>query len=373
LLDEQFFGNQKYHSWLTEKFIAVHADRNPKEASGEKPRPELFDQFSVRGTPTVLVVTVKGEEIDRLVGYGSDPDNFRDNLEKSYKGDDTFLNLTRKLKKDPDNLKILVKLARKHEIRHEQKTLAEYGVRILEQPEKARKIKIDLWDGKTVSAYEYARFTESFSAPGNLAAFLNEFPESPLRSSALANLRYHFRKPDQKQEAFEACRSLISKFPEDANLYTTYVTACAEFQTDVDQGIAAAEKYSRDFPGYFHSQLSKAHAELLLIKGEEEKAVKVYGENIVTRFSENSPDMLNDYAMFWVEKGKNLASAETAARKALELKNEHYIWDTLSLVLWKQGKHEEAIAAEEKALQLAGGKNEEYETRIKEIKKDMNK
>jgi len=62
-----------------------------------------------------------------------------------------------------------------------------------------------------------------------------------------------------------------------------------------------------------------------------------------------------------------------AAKKSIELKNDHNYWDTLSMVYWKMGKYQEAIEAEEKALQLAGGKNEGYEKQISDIKAEMEK
>jgi predicted nucleic acid-binding Zn ribbon protein len=37
------------------------------------------------------------------------------------------------------------------------------------------------------------------------------------------------------------------------------------------------------------------------------------------------------------------------------------------------GKYQEALEAEEKALQLAGGKDKDYEKRISDIKADMEK
>jgi hypothetical protein len=37
------------------------------------------------------------------------------------------------------------------------------------------------------------------------------------------------------------------------------------------------------------------------------------------------------------------------------------------------GKYQEALEAEEKALQLAGGKDKDYEKRIADIKADMEK
>jgi tetratricopeptide (TPR) repeat protein len=82
---------------------------------------------------------------------------------------------------------------------------------------------------------------------------------------------------------------------------------------------------------------------------------------------------LNEYACDWSLAGKNLKSALKAAKKSIELKDTDNAWDTLSLVYWKMGKYQEAIEAEEKALQLAGGKDKDYEKRISDIKAEMEK
>ena len=49
---------------LNDNFIAVHAVR------GEKMGDELYEKFSVRATPTIVIAQASGQEIDRLIGYG---------------------------------------------------------------------------------------------------------------------------------------------------------------------------------------------------------------------------------------------------------------------------------------------------------------
>ena len=111
---------------------------------------------------------------------------------------------------------------------------------------------------------------------------------------------------------------------------------------------------------------------LLISQGKYDDALKIYGDHYrVLLEKKNFAYSLNDYAATWASIGKNLKSALKAAKKSLELKDDHNTWDTLSLIYWKMSKYQEAIEAEEKALQLAGGNNEEYEKRISDIKAEM--
>jgi hypothetical protein len=112
----------------------------------------------------------------------------------------------------------------------------------------------------------------------------------------------------------------------------------------------------------------------LISQGKYREASKVYGDKF-RKILEKQKDAgnLNVYAWSWALTGKNLESALKAAKKSLELKETDNSWDTLSLVYWKMGKYQEALEAEEKALQLAGGKDKDYEKRISDIKADMEK
>ena len=104
----------------------------------------------------------------------------------------------------------------------------------------------------------------------------------------------------------------------------------------------------------------------------ESEALDIFGDKLIKRYW-NNHGALNTYAWFWAPLGKNLESAFNASKKSLELAPEnHYYWDTLSMIYWKQKQYDKAIEAEEKALEYSPG-NKDYKKRIKDIKKDMNK
>ena len=78
------------------------------------------------------------------------------------------------------------------------------------------------------------------------------------------------------------------------------------------------------------------------------------------------------YARFWSEKGKNLESALEAAKRLIELKLVHYVWDTLSLVYFQLKRYEEALEAAKKAVETGDEHIKiRYKGRIRQIEKAM--
>ena len=64
-------------------------------------------------TPTVMVLDKDGSEIDWHVGYGPPPDKFLERLEKTVKGIDTYKILSERYAKEPKNIEVVFKLAKK--------------------------------------------------------------------------------------------------------------------------------------------------------------------------------------------------------------------------------------------------------------------
>lgn len=84
MLDEQFFSDKKYREYLDENFVAIFAYKN-HPANDEDLYNDLGQGFGIIGTPTVIVASADGKEINRVVGYGSNADDYKTKLEKIYK------------------------------------------------------------------------------------------------------------------------------------------------------------------------------------------------------------------------------------------------------------------------------------------------
>ncbi len=107
--------------------------------------------------------------------------------------------------------------------------------------------------------------------------------------------------------------------------------------------------------------------------GKEEKALKIFGPEFAAKYQDSSME-LNQYAWFWASQGKNLESALEAAKRSIELREAYYNWDTLSAVYKKMEKWDDALAAAEKAVELADDQiKARYEMKVQQIKKTIEK
>jgi len=375
LLVEQFFTAESYASYLNENFICLLAMRSEDGDDDNNPATALFKRYRVRGTPTVLIALADGSEIDRVIGYGPPAEDYKTTLEEAYRSDDTYLNLMRRSEKESDNVEVSARLARKHQARYGYAEMARCREKILARPDKAKAILLPFGAGDAqVSAYEYAEFTRVFDEPKAVSAFLKKYPQSVMKVSALAALQRFSYQEDKRKEVLQVYEQLLKKDSMNAGLLSPYLHLCGSMNAHVDQALKHARAYVKARPQDNDEGLAQAYAELLLKKGAVKEALAAYGDAFARRHEEaQDASGLNEYAWFWAERGQNLESALAAAKKSIELSNQHSTWDTLSLVLWKMGRHDEAIKAEEEALKLAGEKNSEYEERIAEIKADMNK
>lgn len=373
MLDKQFFGDEKFADYLTKNFIPIHAYK------GKELGNLLYKKYNVRATPTVLVAMADGTEIDRIIGYGPPAEKFKEKIEETYKSENSLLNITKAFEKDPNNLELIAKLAQKYQGRYDFEKMAEYTDKILELPNRAKKVKLQVSE-KDVSAYEYAKLAATYNDPKNVVTFLNEFPESELKETAFSNLGRLLRAREVSEETLDIYNNLLKQYPNNPALSLPYISYCIRTKTNTDLALKLAGRIYETISEQNNGFALSEHAGLLLTKGNDKKAVKVYGDNFVQNClnDQKMPDdskasLLNSYSWFWAQEGKNLDSAFKAAKKSLDLSNDANTWDTLSMVYWKMDKHTEAIKAEEEALKLSGGENENFKKRIEEIRADMKK
>jgi len=316
----------------------------------------------------VLIAQADGREIDRVVGYGSEPERFRQQLEQAYQGDFTYLKISQAYEADSTNLETIARLAYKCEQRDDYAGMSRLAEKLMQDSEKAKITRVPLGSNQEVTAYEYGCYAQILSHPRKLLTFREEFPQSPLRGNVLYMLDAAARNPKKKREALEVYSELLKPEPKSRSIARRYILLCADLDTCAEAALEHLNAFWPNGPGD-DFQLQEAQVSLLLVQGDEAEALEIYGPAYAQAWADSgNAYALNAYAWFWALKGRNLGDAENASRKALELDDNHMIWDTLSMVLWKQKRYAEAIEAEVKALQLAGGKNADYEQRIADIR-----
>jgi len=105
-LDKDVFS-QASVAEVMKAMVAVHADAEDK---GEYQ--ELAKKYGAHGYPTMVVVTAKGEEVDRIVGY-MPPAGFTKEIARILSGEGTLPALKKEVAAKPDDLGLALKLGMK--------------------------------------------------------------------------------------------------------------------------------------------------------------------------------------------------------------------------------------------------------------------
>jgi len=306
-----------------------------------------------------------------MIGYEPPPEEYKERLEETYRGEDTFLSLRKSHEKNPDDLETAAKLCEKYMIKYDVENAVSLAGTLLENPEKAKSIILP-YEEAEVSAYEFAKYTLIYEDCAEISNFMNEFPGTILKNRVFRRLSRYYRDEGTRDIASKIYDELMPEYGSETNFISPYLYYSARYKIDTEKAMVVADKYYQQNQEKADDNFRRNYADLLLQNGDDRKAAEVYGKNIFDQYAKaDNADGLNGYAWFWAERGKNLESALDAAKLSINLKDSHYTWDTLSMVYWKMGSYDEAIRAEETALKMIGDSNEEYEKRIKEIKADM--
>jgi tetratricopeptide (TPR) repeat protein len=135
----------------------------------------------------------------------------------------------------------------------------------------------------------------------------------------------------------------------------TYANFWADRKENLESAESMAEKALKLQSGSDEAYFVRSVAGVYVKAGDDAKALDLFGPAWLAKKSAvGSAEDMNGYASFWSRQGKNLESAQAAARKTVELDPKvYYYWSTLSEVLAKLDKKTDAIKAAEKALELA--------------------
>jgi len=297
-----------------------------------------------------MAIGSDGSEVDWHVGYSPPPDNFLEKLEQTLKGIDTFKSLSERYAKEPKNVEVVFKLARKYDRRYNQEKALELYQEVLAIDPEGKMGTTDYREEK-ITYTEYAEFSigtlQIFGQKGGpepIKAFIKKYPESKILKDAYRYLNSYYRFRGSKEEATAFYEDYTSRWPEDPNVLSSYVSRIIRDKDNFDKGIELAEKikdimkYNPD-PSYM-----KSFAELHILKEDKDKAEEVYGETFMDRQASNLFYNLIDYANFWVGKGANVESAEEMIDLALKLKPDSgYGVRTAASIYIKLDKLEKAL------------------------------
>ena len=239
-------------------------------------------------------------------------------------GIDTYGALSDRYAKDPNDVEVVFKLAKKCADRYSdeltkrsnelyQKVLTmDLGGRTASYYDENRKASVPY-----VEAAEFALAQQASRGrkpdPAPLRAFIAKHPTSILAKNAYSSLSYYYGYQAPKQDAAAFFEEALAKFPDDKNLASTYLARIVRDKEPVDKGLALAKKLKEKagYPG--DPDVQESLAQLYVLKDEPAKAEEEYGKDFVDDYISTAVFALTGYANFWIEQGKNLASAEEMA------------------------------------------------------------
>ncbi|MFC1564102.1 tetratricopeptide repeat protein [candidate division KSB1 bacterium] len=285
MLDQQFFSVEKYHKYLKNTFIPLHALRG--EALGDV----LYEEYGVTGTPTVMITMADGSEINRVVGYGSTigGDKYKDRLEEAYKGEDTIFNMKTALEGNPENIDMAVKLMEKQYSQANRRGAADAAENILKYPDKAKEkivpVKLSYRDEpKDLSAYEYARYMSGYRNVEKAVSFLKDFPESKILNNAISNFSGCLYYEETEVDALKHFDEVLSMFPDSESLIFSFISFSGRSKKHTYKAMKLADEFlrkqtgkiNRTFALYYYPPLLEATGELMLLDGLKARYEKDY-------------------------------------------------------------------------------------------------
>jgi tetratricopeptide (TPR) repeat protein len=298
-----------------------------------------------------MIIGSDGSEVDWHVGYGPPPDKFLERIEKTVKGIDTFKLLSEKYKKEPKTAEVVFKLAHKYDRRYDTEKALKLYQEVLDVDPEGKMGTTDYREEK-VTYTEYAAYSigalKLFSGKGDLEplkSFIKKYPEGKMLKSAYGRLSSYYGRRGSKEEAFAFFEDYTSRWPEDPNVLSSYVSRIIRNKDNVDKGIELAEKIKDIMKYNPDPYFTKNHAELYLLKEDKDKADELYGKRFMERQASNLFYNLIDYANFWVGKDTNLESAEEMMDLALKLRPDSgYGARTAATIYIKLEKLDKALA-----------------------------
>ncbi len=273
-----------------------------------------------------MVLASDGSEVDWRVGYGPPPDKFLESIEKMLKGIDTYKSLSEKYAKEPKNVEVVFKLARKYDRRYDVEKALELYEKVLAIDPEGKMGTTDYREEK-VSFTEYAEFSigtikvySRKSDPEPLKAFVKKYPESKMLKSAYGRLSYYYRARASKEDAAAFFEDYTSRWPDDPNVLSSYVARIIRDKDNFDNGIELAEKIKDIMKYNPEPYYMKNLAELHVLKEDKDKAEEVYGKTFMDRQVSDLFYNLIEYSNFWVGKDTNVESAEEMIDLAVKMR-----------------------------------------------------
>ena len=229
-LDARTYSDASVADFINASVVPIKIDAEKGEGI------DIAKKYGVNGYPTILLITSKGEEIDRLLGYVA-PGPFLATMQEYAKGENTISELTARVKANPNDASLRYTMARKYTDRNDMVSAGEHFKKLLELDPK-----------NTLGHNEEAQYAvagaslRSTKRASQLEAFIDAYPQSPKVREAFAMLIRFFSKEKDGDNAKKYFVHYIEKWPTDAGMMNNYAWSCSERRFDLAYAAEVAKK-----------------------------------------------------------------------------------------------------------------------------------
>ncbi len=342
---------------MGEKFV------NLRIQTADKVYPDFRKEFGVRGTPTVLFLDAQGREIDRIVGYGGEKDEYFQKVQDYAAGKNTLLALLADFENKLDDVDANFALAEKYLDRYEQDTAVPYFEKVLElDPDDAKGHKAEATYQVALNA---ARANQDVEP---LKAFIAGDPDEKYLVDSYSTLASVYQRKKEYEPMVAAYEEALQRFPENARLM--YFFSSAVFRAKLEDLYPKALELNEQCKTLDPEMEVSTVMNLITYYqniGDTDKQIETF-EALIAKESENS-GLMNYYASTILSQKmeSHYGRGIEVAKKAIELDAESSrSWYTLSQLYDLKGEKDNAIGAIKKALEISPD-NERYKKVLEKL------
>jgi tetratricopeptide (TPR) repeat protein len=342
---------------MGEKFVNVRIQ------TADKVYPDFRKEFGVRGTPTVLFLDAQGGEIDRIVGYGGEKDEYFQKVQDYAAGKNTLLALMADFENKQDDVDANFALAEKYLDRYELDKAVPYFEKVLELD------PVDSKGHKAEATYQVAlNAARANQDVEPLKAFIAGNPDEKYLVNSYTTLASAYERKKEYDPMVATYEESLRKFPENARLMLFFSSSIfrAKLEDLYPKALELNEQCKTLDP---EMEVSTAMNLITYYQniGDKDKQIETF-EALIAQESDSS-GWMNYYASTILSQKieSHYDRGIEVAKKAIELSEDSSNnWYTLSQLYKAKGDKDKAIEAINKALEISPD-NQRYQKALEEL------
>jgi len=227
------FKNPEFINFVNSRFIALKL--NGDTEVGRKQR----EAWLVPGYPTMLLLTAAGNELDRIVGFNGNKDEYFQKIKDYAEGRNTLQDLLTRHQTDSNNVNLNYEIANKLNDRGDGQTARQYYQKVLALETDQQS---ELYLNSEFNIAEYYAYDED--NPNPLRHFAQNCNNDQQKYFAYSSLAHYYDRKQDQPNALQIYEEAVNTLPDNPALMNSY--AWFIFQNRVkdryQRGIALARK-----------------------------------------------------------------------------------------------------------------------------------